>query len=1264
MNNPHIHILFIEDNPTDALLLKDTLSKDLLANYELEIAENLKDGLSFLKKHSSDIVLLDLGLPDSTGLETFLKIHKKFPDVPIVVISGSTDEKLAYDTIQAGAQDYLVKDIKGWALVSRAIRYSFERRQTQEKIALFKHSVDVHYDGAYWMDTDNNFMYINNAGCDALGYEYNELIGKNLAHVNPLASPEGMKMVWQILREKGVFASESLHKRKDGSVFPVELITKYIEYGGKEYACGFARDITERKRTEEAIRASEEKYRQIVTWAPVGIYQSNAEGTIIMANNSLAQILGYDSKEELIGKNLSRDLYIDPEERQRLIREYDTQEKGFASNLELKWKKKDGSPIWIILTAHAVKDASQETIYYEGFIADITQRKETTESLEQSENRYRIISSIASDYMFTSQVDSEGNLTLQWVAGAFEVITGYEVDEYVEQGGWRATLHPDDVKKDEEDMKKISSNQTVVTEIRTIKKKGDIAWVRVYAQPIWDKNQNRLSGIYGAVQDITERKLAEEATRQSEIKYRTLIDSMNEGLIQVDNNDEIKFVNDRFCEMLGYLREELIGKTGYDILMDEQYRNLVKQKNLLRAEGVSDNYEIQVKRKDGTYIWVLISGSSIMNIKKEVVGSLGVFTDITQQKLDIMALRESEERFHLMFERHNAIMFLIDPSDGKILDANTGAEKFYGYSISVLKTMCIEDINMLQDEEAIHFRERVVQNPLNSYVLQHRIASGELRTVELHPQPISIKGKIILFTVIHDVTERERAEIALKESNEKYKSFFDEDLTGDFIITPEGKILSCNPAFIRIFGISSIEEALTINFSNFYSSEDKFRNLINEVTQERKFDYHEVEMSRLDGKKLHIVKNIVGKFDSNGNLVEIKGYMFDDTKRHELEQQLIQSKKLEGLGTLAGGIAHDFNNILAIILGHSTLLEYIKDDPQKMKQSIDAVIKATERGAALVKQLLTFARKTETKLQAVQVNDILREVDKLLEETFPKTIIVTHSYSDSLPVITADSTQIHQVILNLCVNARDAMPRGGILSIATCVVAGKELLSQFPKAEERPYIEIIVCDDGMGMDDSTRQRIFEPFFTTKDIGKGTGLGLAMAFSIVNNHNGFIDVQSSPGKGTTVKVYFPAESNRTLSITPISQTMDSIPGGHETILFVEDEEFIRKLVVSVLESKGYNLIIAGDGKEALEKYQIHRQEINVVLSDVGLPLLGGDELFIRIKEIDPTATVILASGYINPDIRSLLEFAGAKHFIAKPYSHVELLIKLREVLDGV
>ncbi len=388
----------------------------------------------------------------------------------------------------------------------------------------------------------------------------------------------------------------------------------------------------------------------------------------------------------------------------------------------------------------------------------------------------------------------------------------------------------------------------------------------------------------------------------------------------------------------------------------------------------------------------------------------------------------------------------------------------------------------------------------------------------------------------------------------------------------------------------------------------------------------------------------------------------DITAQKILEEQLIQAQKLESLGTLASGIAHDFNNILTIIIGHSSLLSRLPAEPEIIKKNADTITQAGKRGAALVKQLLTFARKTDVVTESLQLNDTVKEVSKFLSETIQKTNIISLDLEENLPLIEADATQIHQVLLNLCLNARDAMPDGGTLTISSFLEERKTIRTKFPKATAKEYACLCVKDTGMGMDNTTLRRIFEPFFTTKGIGKGTGLGLSLVFGIVESHNGFIDVQSELGKGTTFSLYFPLPLQQLEFNESKEQVSEESSGGSETILLVEDEEMLREMAQGILESKGYKVITAADGEEGVEQYQQHHKEILLVLSDLGLPKLSGFEAFKRMKDINPNVKCIIATGYIDPEHKSAMLIAGIKDIVHKPYSVEQMLRSVRSILD--
>jgi PAS domain S-box-containing protein len=510
-----------------------------------------------------------------------------------------------------------------------------------------------------------------------------------------------------------------------------------------------------------------------------------------------------------------------------------------------------------------------------------------------------------------------------------------------------------------------------------------------------------------------------------------------------------------------------------------------------------------------------------------------------------------------------------------------------------------------------------------------------------------------------DITARRQEEAALRESEEHYRRFVTQDFTGTLSILPNGQIVTCNPAFANIFGFDSIEEALSGNFIELLRSRKDGAELLEMVRQHGIVERHELEMSQRGGDPVYVVARLVGSF-AEGELTELQVYLFNDTKRKRLEQQLIQAQKMEGLGVLAGGIAHDFNNILAIILGYTNRLESL-DSKAETSRSVKIIKEAVERGAALVQQLLTSARQTEARFSALDLNGLVSELEKMLQATFPKMINFELRLKADLPLITADRSQIHQVLLNLCVNAWDAMKDGGTLILETSMTPGTELMEEFTGAGTQNYACIRVRDTGVGMNKQVKSHIFEPFFTTKERSKGTGLGLSVVYGVVNNHRGFIQVESEPGAGTTFTVYLPVEHSAEDLGGGIVAKAARKQNAPQTILLVEDEEMLRDLGVAVLESEGYRVIAAKDGMEAVELFEAHRDDIGLVVCDLGLPRLGGREAFLKMKESRPAVRAIVASGYLEPMIRSEMLKAGVIDTIQKPYDFNDLLAKIRAAI---
>ena len=391
------------------------------------------------------------------------------------------------------------------------------------------------------------------------------------------------------------------------------------------------------------------------------------------------------------------------------------------------------------------------------------------------------------------------------------------------------------------------------------------------------------------------------------------------------------------------------------------------------------------------------------------------------------------------------------------------------------------------------------------------------------------------------------------------------------------------------------------------------------------------------------------------------------TDRQKLEEQLRHSQKIEAIGTLAGGIAHDFNNTLNIIQAYATLISKQASADEHIIESTKVISDEVTRGAAVVRQLMTIARKTEVSLGRTDLNQLILTVSNLLRQTFPRTIELELKLDRTLNPVLADSNQITQAILNLCVNARDAMPQGGSLTLATELIGSPAYGSRHGELSPNPYVCIAVTDTGSGMDEAVRSRAFEPFFTTKSVGEGTGLGLAMVYGIAKTHNGTVHIESEPGVGTIVRLYLPALLHEDAYPASDVSSKDIVPNRklaeHSTILVVEDERAMVQLLGTGLSQEGYGVLTARDGADAIDVYQRHRSDIDVILLDLGLPKVSGLDVIRKVRKLNEDVKIIVTTGYLEPELKSELIAAGVNECIQKPYMIPDILQRISHHLSS-
>ncbi|TET67874.1 MAG: PAS domain-containing sensor histidine kinase, partial [Candidatus Zixiibacteriota bacterium] len=511
-----------------------------------------------------------------------------------------------------------------------------------------------------------------------------------------------------------------------------------------------------------------------------------------------------------------------------------------------------------------------------------------------------------------------------------------------------------------------------------------------------------------------------------------------------------------------------------------------------------------------------------------------------------------------------------------------------------------------------------------------------------------------------DITGRKRAEEASTRSEEQLRALFDSAADIVFTKDRQGRYMRVNSACARLHGISEEEFLGKTDFDLFPEEQAKHSaDIDRQVLVEGRTFTGEYDR-QVKGKPLTFSVVKTPLYGHDGAIIGLCGIARDITEQESLEEQFRQAQKMEALGTLAGGVAHDFNNLLGGILGYVGLIKGDYSPEEKHYAMLELVEKAGVRAAELTNQLLAFSRKGKYELRPVSLNNSVEDVLKLIGRTLDKSIEIATELQEKLPSVEGDPGQLEQAILNMCVNAAEAMPGGGKLQLETRVVAlGEEFARKYLGSDPGDYVLLSVSDTGIGMDSETLSRMFEPFFTTKEVGKGTGLGLSTVYGIVKNHGGYVDVRSQPGKGSTFDIYLPVSKKQ---FTPPRPRAAELQTGHETILAVDDEEIIRSLLEETLQKLGYKVILANDGEEAVQIYEERKDEIDAVIIDMIMPHLGGGETFREIRRRNPDVRVLLASGYSQDGAAQRILDEGVRGFIQKPFELVELSQKLRQVLD--
>lgn len=644
-----------------------------------------------------------------------------------------------------------------------------------------------------------------------------------------------------------------------------------------------------------------------------------------------------------------------------------------------------------------------------------------------------------------------------------------------------------------------------------------------------------------------------------------------------------------------------------------------------------------------------------------VVRSIGFVQDITERKQSEAALRQSEALFRNLFQKHAAIKLLIDSADGRILDANEAAAAFYGWPQDELCRMKISDIIPLPLEQVKAAVEHALTRRQARLEFRNRRADGSVREVATYLSEFESGERVLWHSIIHDITDRKRAEAVLRESEARFRQLA-ETIHEVFWMrdAATNQLLYVSPAYEAIWGRTcpSLHQNLAEWFEAVHPAD---RERLQRAWDTRRtsggYD-EEYRILRPDGAVRWIHDKAFPVYDEAGATRRVVGVAEDVTERKELQAQLLRSQRLEAIGTLAGGIAHDFNNALAPILMGVELLRVQYPEEDKILKTIQS---CAQRGADMIRQLLSFAKGAEGARVAVNLNHVVKDLQRIAESTFPKNIRTVVTCDPHLPFVLGDPTQLHQVLLNLCVNARDAMPNGGTLTLETLrenldAASAKAI----PGAPPGHYVVLRVQDTGHGIPPEILDRIFEPFFTTKGARQGTGLGLATVQSITNGHGGFLHVESKPGSGSTFSVYLPA-AGQEHPAGPLPHTPSEFRGNGETILFVDDEVPVREIARAVLRRLNFAPLTATDGADALQQLARHRTDLRAIITDLHMPRMDGLALVRSVRRTFPEVPILVTSGRLDDAVAGELKTLGVTHCLDKPFTESQLAGALKSLL---
>ncbi len=1149
-------ILVVDDQVAHSTLLEQILTG---AGYvSVTATNNPREVCDLHRKNHYTLILLDLQMPGMDGFQVMeeLKAIETGSYLPVLVLTAQPDHKLR--ALKAGARDFVSKPFDLAEVLMRAhnmieVRLLHRQAELRTKRAenseqaisgselRYRRLFEAAPDGILILNVETGRITdVNPFLCKMLALSASEMIGSTVADLRPFKGIESNQAMLKGLQLNGFVRYEDLSlKSEDGRHFDVQFICSVYHVGSENVIQCNIRDITDRKRADEAQRVSEARYRTLFDYAPDGIVIADPQSYYLDANASMCRMLGY-TRDELVGKQALH--IVAPAEIPFIDKAPDVIKVEVGCQREWMVRRKNGSQFEAEVIATAMPDGNLL-----GMVRDITERKRAEEVL-------RGVSSRASRLQ---RRKTYRELGMVFALSAMVFFSGYISG------------------LSDKTFKYIVSHDTGA----------------------------------GTYLDETVITLVFFCLAMFVFSYRRWRDSEAEALSQT-----------LISQAMGILHHEMEAKvqlrTSEVVQVNESLRVEAAERKL--AEGAARASESN-----------MALAQSIAHI-----GSWELrLSNLTET--DTNSLHWSDEVYRIA-----------GYEPGKVSPSN---ELFF-------QLVPQQEHGRIQEAVAAAIAKR------EPYSIVHRFIrpSGEERIVhelaqviidEKTDQPLKLIG------TIQDITERKRADEQIAEQ----AALLDQAQDAIVLADLESRIQFWNKGAERLYGWTR-EEALGQKITELIAAKAGLLKDIMAALLEKGEFSNEVEHVTKDGRSLTVEARRTLIRDDVGNPKSLLAIYTDVTEKKKIEAQFLRAQRMESIGTLAGGIAHDLNNILAPIMMSIDILKLSATDPQATL-ILETIEVSAKRGADIVRQVLSFARGLEGQRIEVQPKHLLKELETIIKDTFPKGIRLQFSVPNDTWTLLGDPTQVHQILLNLCVNARDAMPNGGNLTIRieNCEI-DKHYVAMNTQLKAGRYVHFSVSDSGSGIPPGIRDKIFEPFFTTKDLNRGTGLGLSTVMAIVKSHEGSIDVYSEQGDGTTFNVYLPAveisdEARKQQAVQA------SLPRGNgETVLVVDDEASILTITSQTLQAFGYQVLTAIDGADAIAVFAQHQNEIDVVLTDMMMPIMDGPAAIHALMRLNPTVKIVAASGITANESVAKAAGAGVKYFLTKPYTAATLLKTLRAILN--